>query len=161
MEIIIYRHAAAENIVKSDREKDMLRHLSKQGKNAGVQQAIVAANNLKQYFHENLIDPKIYSLYCSEYLRAQETAIPFSELLEKDPIVDSRLNEIHFTDFFEFARYYNKCLKVGYLLEHPKFKTMFEKEQTIIKKIIEEIEVTNIPSIVISHGAKIFSHQMN
>lgn len=129
---------------------------------AGVRQANLVAKRLRLY--------DIDKLYCSNLIRAKETADIVGEELGLLPIVEEDFREISFGDMEGLDDIQIKEKFGDFLIERAKAKEdlpnpggesgedVFNRAMPIVRRIIEEAELDNKKNIaIVSHGGLIRS----
>jgi alpha-ribazole phosphatase/probable phosphoglycerate mutase len=94
----------------------------------------------REYLTQHLLEKQIDKVYSSELLRAQETARPFAERAGKKIIIDSRLNEIDWKDWFR-VKYFNmsEATRAKSFKKYKKLDKDLDKMQTIGRRLIADI----------------------
>ena len=129
---------------------------------AGVRQANLVAKRLRLY--------DIDKLYCSNLIRAKETADIIGEELGLSPIVEEDFREISFGDMEGLDDVQIKEKFGDFLIERAKAKEdipnpggesgedVFNRAMPIVRRIIEEARLDNKKNIaIVSHGGLIRS----
>jgi len=94
----------------------------------------------REYLTQHLLEKQIDKVYSSELLRAQETAQPFAERAGKKIIIDSRLNEIDWKDWFRI-KYFNmsEAARAKSSKQYKKLDKDLDKMQTVGRRLIADI----------------------
>jgi broad specificity phosphatase PhoE len=94
----------------------------------------------REYLTNRLLNMEIDKVYSSELLRAQETARLFADKAGKKVIIDKRLNEIDWTDWYRI-KYFNMSEKTREkrFHQHDRLDAQLDKMQASSRKLISDI----------------------
>ncbi|MEI7620434.1 MAG: histidine phosphatase family protein [Candidatus Falkowbacteria bacterium] len=102
----------------------------------------LSAIGLKQceYLTKHLLEKQIDKVYSSELLRAQETVRPYANLTGKKVIIDNRLNEIDWKDWYR-VKYFNMSegTRMKRFKQYEKLDKELDKMQTVGRRLIADI----------------------
>ncbi|PIT94969.1 hypothetical protein COT98_01600 [Candidatus Falkowbacteria bacterium CG10_big_fil_rev_8_21_14_0_10_39_9] len=93
-----------------------------------------------EYLTARLLEMQIDKVYSSELLRAQESVRPFAKLTGKKVIVDNRLNEIDWKDWYR-VKYFNmsETTRAKRFQQYKKLDRDLDKMQTVGRRLIADI----------------------
>jgi alpha-ribazole phosphatase/probable phosphoglycerate mutase len=94
----------------------------------------------REYLTQRLLDMDIDKVYSSELLRAQETVRPFVAQTGKKLIIDNRLNEIDWKDWYR-VKYFNmsEVTRAKRFKQYKKLDKDLDKMQTVGRRLIADI----------------------
>lgn len=94
----------------------------------------------RTYLAKRLLSLKLDKIYSSEMLRALETARPVAQKMSKKIIVDTRLNEIDWQDWYRI-KYFNMSEKtrVKRFKHYLRLNKQLDKMQTFARRTIADI----------------------
>jgi alpha-ribazole phosphatase/probable phosphoglycerate mutase len=94
----------------------------------------------RNYLTKRLLTMDLDKVYSSELLRAQETVRPFALQTGKKVIIDSRLNEIDWKDWFR-VKYFNmtETTRLKRFKKYSKLDKDLDKMQTVGRRLIADI----------------------
>lgn len=94
----------------------------------------------REYLTARLLDMQIDKVYSSELLRAQETVRPFARQTGKKVIIDNRLNEIDWRDWYR-VKYFNmsETTRAKRFKQYEKLDNELDKMQTVGRRLIADI----------------------
>jgi len=94
----------------------------------------------RDYLTKHLLEKQIDKIYSSELLRAQETARPFANATGKKIIIDERLNEIDWKDWYR-VKYFNMSedTRTKRFKQYEKLDSELDKMQTVGRRLIADI----------------------
>ncbi len=97
-----------------------------------------------QYLTERLAKLKIEKIYVSQLKRAQETAIPISEILDIEAEIEPRINEIDWWDWYRIP-YFNTSEKnrPKKVKNYLKLENELNKMQTNARRLLHDIFKNN------------------
>jgi len=109
----------------------------------------------RKFLTKKLKTMKIDKLYASGLLRAQETAVIFSRQTNKKIIIDQRLDEISWTDWYGI-KYFNMSEKTRAkkFKHHLKLDRELDKMQTVARRALADLFRSNRGKrlAIFSHG---------
>lgn len=93
-----------------------------------------------EFLTRRLLDMEIDKVYSSELLRAQETVRPFASQTGKKVIIDNRLNEIDWKDWYR-VKYFNmsETTRAKRFKQYKKLDNDLDKMQTVGRRLIADI----------------------
>ena len=94
----------------------------------------------RDYLTKRLITMELDKIYSSELLRAQETARPTADILNKKIIIDERLNEIDWRDWYRI-KYFNMSEKtrIKRFKQYLRLDKQLDEMQTTARRLIAEV----------------------
>ncbi len=126
-------------------------------KDVGERNMPLSKNGLEQrkYLTKKLLAMKFDKIYASELIRAQETAFVYAQKQKKELVLDKRLNEIDWTQWFRI-KYFNVSEKnrEKKLKQHRLLDRQLDKMQTNARRALADIYKKNKGKSIalFSHG---------
>lgn len=115
----------------------------------------IAGRKQRKYLTKKLLAMDIDKIYASGLARAQETAEPFAAAVRKTIIIDKRLDEIDWEDWYRI-KYFNMSEKTREkrMKHHVRLDKELDKMQTIARRALADLFRRNRGKkiAVFSHG---------